>query len=77
MSEKMQWTKLKETELPKGEVLCANFSAGTGGYKEKLVGYVSKQYDGKIICSGDNAVLENVTHYIDINKFDISYEELK
>ena len=67
----MEWIEIKENDLPEKEVLCANFKQKTGGFREKLIGYVSKYIDGKINCSNDNEVLENVTHYIDIHKFDV------
>jgi hypothetical protein len=69
---KMEWIQLKENELPDNEVLCANFRKGTYGFKKKLIGYVSKYITGEINCSDENTVLENVTHYIDIHKFDES-----
>lgn len=66
----MNWEKINTANLPEGEVLAANFKAGTYGYTEKLLGYL--HMDGDVICcENDNEVLENCTHYIDINKHDI------
>lgn len=55
--------------MPKNEVLCANFKQGTRGYKEKMIGYVSK-FLNKIQCSNETETLIDATHFIDIDKFD-------
>ncbi len=65
----MEWIKLEFDTMPKNEVLAANFAKGTYGYKEKIVGYVN--FDGEIFSCESAELLENCTHYIDINKHDI------
>ena len=67
----MEWIEINPNRLPDHEVLAANFRLGTYGYKEKILGYLSRDGDGGVTAESDNEVLENVTHYIDINKFDI------
>ena len=64
----MEWTKIDFNNLPSGEVLAANFKPKTYGYLEKLLGYLSD--DGT--CSEENTILENCTHYIDLNKYDLT-----
>lgn len=66
----MKWIKINKNELPENEVLAANFKEGTYGYKEKIIGYLSDE-NGDISCESDNEFLENCTHFIDINKYDI------
>ena len=63
----MEWTKLNIEDLPENEVLAGNFKKGTYGYKEKLIGYLSDNID-YITCENENELLNNCTHYIDINK---------
>jgi len=70
-SGKMEWQKIDVNKLPKEEILCANFKRGTRGYKEKMIGYASKFINGKIQCSNETETLIDVTHFIDINKFDV------
>ncbi len=65
----MKWIKLG-SELPSVEVLAANFREGTFGYKEKMMGYVDID-DGVVTCDSGHEILENCTHYIDLNEFDI------
>jgi len=65
----MEWIKLEIGNLPTSKVLAANFAKGTHGYKEKILGYVFS-IGGVINCNA-NETLENCTHYIDINKYDI------
>lgn len=69
----MEWIKIDKDNLPENEVLAGNFGAGTYGYKEKIVGYLSydKEYDC-IICSATGEELGNCTHYIDIHEHDIN-----
>lgn len=67
----MEWIPIDPENLPVGEVLAANFKVGSLDYREKLVGYVDVELDGIITCDSDDTTLENVTHYIDIHKFDI------
>lgn len=66
----MNWIKIDLENLPTGIVLAANFEEFTFGYKEKMIGSVS-QYNGVVVCENDYDILDNVTHYIDINKFDL------
>jgi len=69
MKTEMHWIEINKTNLPKGEVLSANFNPFSYGYKEKLLGflYIEK---GIVIASNKNEVLENCTHFIDIHKHD-------
>ena len=67
----MEWQEIDKDNLPKGEVLAANFKAGSYGYKEKLLGYLYKGDENYIIAESDNEQLENVTHYINLNNFDL------
>lgn len=64
------WIEINIDNLPKNEVLAANFKPRTHGYKEKIVGYL---YDegGIVVCESDNEALENCTHYIDLTPFDL------
>jgi len=71
----MEWVEINKEKLPKKEVLAANFKLGTYGYKEKLVGYVCLDENGFLCCESDREVLENVTHFIDLTKFDIENYE--
>ena len=65
----MNWEKIDTENLPANEVLAANFKAGTFGYKEKIIGHLGID-EGKIICESECEMLENCTHFIDINKYD-------
>jgi len=67
----MDWRKINAANLPEGEVLVANFKAKTFGYTEKLIGSLYINDDDVICCEGENEVLENCTHYININMYDI------
>lgn len=67
----MEWIPIDIDKLPVGEVLAANFQVNSCGYREKLVGYIGIELDGVVTCDSDDTTLENVTHYIDIHKFDI------
>lgn len=67
----MNWIKIDLENLPTGIVLAANFKEDTFGYKDKMIGYIYLYDDGLLCCESDREVLENVTHYIDINKFDL------
>uniref|UniRef100_A0A6M3ME93 Uncharacterized protein n=1 Tax=viral metagenome TaxID=1070528 RepID=A0A6M3ME93_9ZZZZ len=66
----MKWIKIDKDDLPKCEVLAANFQPKSRGYKEKMIGYLEKDND-LIICDNELEMLNHCTHYIDINKFDI------
>jgi len=65
----MIWIPINPDELPEGEVLAANFKMGSYGYREKLVGWIGRINEP--FCESDAALLPDVTHYIDINKFDV------
>jgi hypothetical protein len=71
----MEWIEINKDELPSREVLAANFKPETYGYKEKLVGYIGLDENGILCCESDRELLENVTHFIDISKFDIESHE--
>ena len=62
----MEWIKIDPENLPKKEVLAANFKQGTYGYKEKLVGFIDITED-EVFCDSDRETLDNVTHYIVID----------
>lgn len=67
------WHELDEDFVPEGKVLAANFRKGTYRYGEKLVGYLvvgGFDHEG-ILCSSEEEVLLNVTHWIDIDSYDI------
>lgn len=66
----MTWLPIDPDNLPEGEVLAGNFEPGTQGYKEKIVGYCNVTVHGNAFCESEGEVLLNVTHYIDIHKFD-------
>ena len=67
----MEWIKIdKENVYEDGEVLAANFQAGTYGYKEKVIGYLIIE-DGEICCENEYERLENATHYINLNEHDL------
>ena len=65
----MKWIKLENENLPGHVVLAANFKKGTYGYREKNIGYLFGD-DEMIICDGIE-LLENCTHYIDMDNYDI------
>lgn len=67
----MEWIKIDRNNLPDVEVLAANFKPETYGYTEKIIGYVALNDDGIIFCESENEILENCTHYIEINKHDV------
>jgi hypothetical protein len=69
--EKMEWLKIDENNLPQKEVLAANFTPRSYGYKEKLVGWLDKDQNGVICCNTNSELLENCTHYIDLTEFDL------
>ena len=66
----MKWIEINKKELPKTEVLVANFKPKTYGYSEKIIGYIYIE-NGIIICENEHEQLEGCTHYININQFDI------
>lgn len=68
----MKWIKLTHKNEPEGEVLAGNFAPGTYGYTEKLVGHISyDEHEETWSCESDGEILENVTHFVDINKYDL------
>lgn len=68
----MEWIKLHKDKLPEHKVLAANFKEGTYGYTKKILGYVYyHEYDDNFGCVDEHLMLENCTHYIDIDKYDI------
>lgn len=66
----MEWIEIDKNNLPKGEVLAADFTNKYFGYTNKIIGYLHIS-DGFIHCENDNEILNCVTHYIDINNFDL------
>lgn len=65
-----EWISVKDG-VPDGEVLAANFAPGTYGYKEYIIGYVSKVkctepgwYKGKCYAENDHEIIDNVTHWM-------------
>lgn len=68
----MKWLPIDKDNLPKGEVLAANFTPSKYGYEYKIIGYLRiNNDDGSIECADDEGYLENCTHYIDLSKFDL------
>ena len=67
----MNWIKIDKNKLAKKEVLGANFKPATYGYKEKIIGYLHESEEGFICCESEYELLENCTHYIDMNEHDI------
>lgn len=66
--------------IPQGEVLAANFRPGGYGYKEKIIGSLrveTKAYRQVLICEDEHQQLENCTHFIYINKFDIEPQKVE
>ena len=54
-----------EDRLPDVEVLAANFAPKTYGYKEYIIGYVSRGTEpGKCYAENDFEILYNVTHWM-------------
>ena len=66
----MEWIRINKNNLPKQQVLVANFMPYTYGYKEKLFGYISLDLD-EVICESENEQLGGCTHYIDLDKCNI------
>lgn len=61
-----KWISVKD-ELPKSEVLAANFSPGTHGYKEYIIGFVSGERcteSGGCVAENDYEILNDVTHWM-------------
>lgn len=68
--EEVIWIPIDPDNLPVGEVLAANFKVGSISYRNKLLGYLER-VTGRVICDSEYEVIYDVTHYIDIHKFDI------
>ncbi len=67
----MKWKDIDKKRMPKETVLAANFGPSTYGYKEKLIGWLYVNEQGVICCENEFEVLENCTHFILINHYDI------
>lgn len=68
----MKWQKIDPNKIESlGEVLAANFKLNTYGYREKLIGYLHVNNHGVVCCENEHEILENVTHYIDMSRFDV------
>ena len=63
----MKWISVKD-RLPDMEVLAANFSPGTYGFKEMKIGYVGEGESGNIVCEDDNEILFPITHWMPLPK---------
>ncbi len=64
------WISVKD-ELPKSEVLAANFAPGTHGYKEHIIGFVSGERcteSGGCFAENDYEILHDVTHWMSLPK---------
>lgn len=56
-----------EDRMPEREVLAANFAPRTYGYKEYIIGYVSREKctePGKCYAENDYEILYDVTHWM-------------
>ena len=59
----MNWIKLTDdTKFPKDEVLCVNNSG------DFLVGYLTTDESGDVLCSSDEVDMYDITHYADLVK---------
>lgn len=69
----MEWIPIDPENLPVGEVLAANFKVGSFGYREKMVGWLGniRLNTSGVYCDSEGGTLNDVTHYIDIHKFDV------
>ena len=71
----MEWIKIDKDNLPKHKVLGACFDRNNNDYyKRKALGVLYQYMDGTITLDGADdycCFIENPTHYIDINKFDL------
>lgn len=66
----MIWIPIDPENLPVGEVLAANFEVGSNNYRKKLIGYLER-VAGSVVCDSEDTLIYDVTHYIDIHKFDV------
>ena len=65
-STQQKWISV-EDRLPEREVLAANFAPRTYGYKEYIIGYVSREKctePGKCYAENDYEILYDVTHWM-------------
>ncbi|HEA21413.1 hypothetical protein LCGC14_3046460 [marine sediment metagenome] len=70
----MEWIKIDKKNLPKGNVLAANFKPNTEDYKVKIFGKISldKDIEGEyIICENFAESVFHITHWYPINDHDI------
>lgn len=68
----MEWIKLNDNNIPVGSsVLAANFNEGDFLNKKKIYGYIYKDSYDDFVCENEYQILYNVTHFIDIDKFDL------
>ena len=63
----MEWKLIDKNNLPKGEVLAANFNSGTFGHKDKLIGTLYVNGAGNVTCDADDTIFNDCTHYADVN----------
>ena len=65
-STQQKWISVEE-RMPEREVLAANFAPKTYGYKEYIIGYVSREKctePGKCYAENDYEILYDVTHWM-------------
>ena len=68
----MKWIKINRDNLPEYKLLAANFKPGSYGYKEKIIGHLHiGEHTGCVCCENEYELLDNVTHFYDINNDDI------
>jgi len=67
----MEWIEIDKNSLPENEVLAANFKKGSFGYKDKWIGYLRLE-GAMVVCDFNDDILEDCTHYIDIDQHDIN-----
>jgi hypothetical protein len=63
----MVWQVIDKNNIPKGEVLAANFNYGTRGYNEKIIGYLGDD----LVCENEHEVLNNCSHYIKLHEYKV------
>ena len=67
----MEWIEIDKEKLPGKTILAANFKPFTYGYSEKVIGYLYLNEQDIIVCQNEHEVLENCTHLIYIDSFDV------
>lgn len=67
----MKWVEIDKENLPNGIVLAANFNPDTDDYKLKFLGILTLWDDDNVTCGLGYRSIDNVTHYIDVDKFDL------